>query len=821
MKSTFYMVGNAHLDPVWQWRWQEGSAEAKATIRSALDRMNETPEFVFVCSSVSIYQWIEAFDPDMFEEIKKRVEEGRFIVIGGWFVQPDCNLPSGEGFAHQSLYNQRWFYEKFGKVSKIGYNVDSFGHNGMLPQILKKSGMEAYIFMRPHPEESSLPYNLFSWISPDGSSVPTYRIPLAYCCNFDDVEKFNERLERASDFIPEDIDFAFRFYGVGNHGGGPTKKNLEVIKEYQKNHPEKKIIFSNILDLFEKIKDEKIVLPEWKSDLQHHAPGCYSAHSGIKKAIRISETELVSAEKFSVLGSVLANRKYPAEKLRDAWQNINFLHFHDIAGGCAIREAYKDAELFAGEARMIAAREINNALQTISWRINTSDYSKGIPVVVFNPHPWEYNGIIQINSQAYRVTDRDGKVIKYQSVRSSKHSCYRMDDTIFNVSLPPMGYNVYYISADKPWTESNRQPLSDESVINVSARFIHKENLYHGFFENAVLENEFLYVEFDEHTGHIISIYDKQKEREYLSASGAVPAVMNYTADTWGHGVESCHDLIGVFSEPKITVLENGPIRATVLVESRYNHSKIKQYFSLIEGEKKLRVNVVLDWHEKHRMLKIQFPVAVTNPKSYYEIPFGVIERPCNAIEEPGQRWIAISGEEGRLALINDCKYSFSFAGNVMEMTVLHSSIYCDHGGHRDSESEYTEQGEQRFSYEVMPVEKAGWSSVIRAANELNNEPVNIIENNHYGPLGEYYEGLQCDKNNVIVSTVKRAENGTGIVIRAYETDGLDTSVTIWGNLLKTPLNTNFKPYEIKTFLLDDSTLKWREVLMTEFEVID
>ena len=181
-KTQLFAVGNAHLDPVWQWRWQEGSAEAKATVRSALDRMKEFPDFKFVCSSASVYRWIEEFDEEMFEEIKARVAEGRFVVVGGWHVQPDCNLPSGEGFARQTLYAQRYFKEKLGVTAKVGYDVDSFGHNANLPQILKKSGMDSYIFMRPCPTEKEMDSDVFNWVSHDGSSVLTYRILDPYCC---------------------------------------------------------------------------------------------------------------------------------------------------------------------------------------------------------------------------------------------------------------------------------------------------------------------------------------------------------------------------------------------------------------------------------------------------------------------------------------------------------------------------------------------------------------------------------------------------------------------------------------------------------------
>lgn len=195
-RKKIYFIGNAHLDPVWVWRWQEGSAEAKATIRSALDRMKEYPEFRFVCSSSAVYQWIEEFDPAMFEEIRQRVHEGRFVIVGGWYVQPDCNLPSGESFARHSLYGQRYFMEKFGKISEVGYNVDSFGHHAMLPQILKKSGMNRYVFMRPRKDEKALPSELFRWQSPDGSSVTAWRIVRSYTSNHLDLDDLKKSLPK-------------------------------------------------------------------------------------------------------------------------------------------------------------------------------------------------------------------------------------------------------------------------------------------------------------------------------------------------------------------------------------------------------------------------------------------------------------------------------------------------------------------------------------------------------------------------------------------------------------------------------------------------
>ena len=171
MDKTIKLIGNAHLDPIWLWRWQEGCGEVLQTFRSALDRLKEYKDFVFTCSSAAYYQWVEEIDPEMFEEIKAMVKKGRWVPVNGWWVQPDCNMPSGESFARQALYSQLYYYEKFGITCKTGYNVDSFGHNAMMPQILKKSGMDHYVYMRPMEWEKSMKDNVFTWEAPDGSQA--------------------------------------------------------------------------------------------------------------------------------------------------------------------------------------------------------------------------------------------------------------------------------------------------------------------------------------------------------------------------------------------------------------------------------------------------------------------------------------------------------------------------------------------------------------------------------------------------------------------------------------------------------------------------
>lgn len=215
------MIGNAHIDPVWLWQWQEGFHEVKASFRSALDRMNEYPDFTFVASSAAFYQWVEESDLAMFTEIQQRVKEGRWGIVGGWWVEPDCNIPAGESFVRHGLYAQRYFKEKFGVIARTGFNVDSFGHAGTLPQILKKSGIDYYVFLRPMPHERGLPSRLFWWQSDDGSRVLSFRIPFEYLSWGKDVEI---HARRCAEEMKEPIDEFMCFYGVGNHGGGTNDR---------------------------------------------------------------------------------------------------------------------------------------------------------------------------------------------------------------------------------------------------------------------------------------------------------------------------------------------------------------------------------------------------------------------------------------------------------------------------------------------------------------------------------------------------------------------------------------------------------------------
>ncbi len=812
-KQTYYLVGNAHLDPVWQWRWQEGSAEAKATVRSALDRMKEFPEFRFVCSSASVYKWIGTFAPEMFDEVRQRVAEGRWTVVGGWHVQPDCNLPSGEGFARQTLYSQRYFKEKLGVTAKVGYNVDSFGHNANLPQILRESGMDSYIFMRPGPHEKDMDSDVFEWTAPDGSSVTTYRIPDNYGYRFSSLDE----LEARSAFLDTDTRTELTevplFFGVGNHGGGPTIRNLEILRAFRDAHPEKKLLFSDLSDFFDAVRASGVTVPVYRGDLQHHASGCYATVYAVKNGIRRAEHELGAAERFSMMSSALCGVRPGQEavtaELASAWENVCFCHFHDSMGGCSIREAYDDAALMLGSARRTAAVLENNALQTVSWQIGTPDREKGLPVVVFNPHAFPVRDTVQVNRAVSAVTDAKGRPVPCQAVHASSYECYWQKDTLFEAEVPALGYAVYYLREDGQAQETaaavSAQPWTGFRTANE-----------HG---GTTLENEFYSIRFEEYSGYITAFTDKRTGRSLITGRAAVPVVVDeYYHDTWSHARNFFTDEMARFSDAEVTVVENGPVRATVKVVSRYNDSTLTQYFSLTAGSDRLSVRARVDWHEKHKLLKLAFPMAVTDPEAFYEIPFGVIGRPADGEEEPGLGWTAVKGSNGGWALLNDCTYSSSVKDGTLYLTLLRSPIYGDHGGPRTAESEYTDQGQMDFWYTLMPAGDE-WSPLVRAAALLNKPLTLVIETWHEGPLPAVGSVLCADQPNVIVSAIKRGEDGHSTVIRLYETDGRDTETELSGPVLPVPLRVTLPAFAVRTYRLEDGAAAWERVLMSEFAV--
>lgn len=805
--KKLYMIGNAHLDPVWLWNWQEGFQEAKATFKSALDRMNETEDFIFSSSSAAFFEWIEKNNPAMFAEIKKRVEEGRLELVGGWWVQPDCNIPSGESFIRQGLLGQRYFKEKFGKMAKTGYNVDSFGHNGNLPQILKKSGMDNYVFMRPMPLEKGLPGRIFKWQSMDGSEVMTYRIPYEYCTWGKDLEKYTDRLKCE---LVDGEDELMMFYGVGNHGGGPTKENIQSIHELNAREDMPVMEMETTNSFFAHIRENGKEYPVFVGDLQHHASGCYSVMSRVKRENRRAEDKLVEAEGWSSIASLVENQPYPTD-FNKAWKGVLFNQFHDILAGSSIPSAYDDASYLYGQAMAVGQESLNYAIQAISWDIDIEEDVTMKPIVVFNSHAWEGKMVIDLevrglSNDNFKLVDSEGNIIPAQRMQSEA-TVNGQSRLLFTANLPAMGYEVFKLFL-------NAEDAPKFKAVPVTA---------------STLENDRFCLRFSDTTGYLTSLYDKEADLEVLRREGGRLVVIEDKYDTWAHNIFKFDKQLGDMKLVYKEILEEGPVRSSIRVKYKYNQSYVVQDFRVYKDTDYIEVKVRVDWREPQTQLKISYPVNFNFRKPTYEIPYGYIEKSANGEEEPGQTWFDFTGEHFKkpvmygLTIANDAKYSYNMDVDTMNLTVLKNSVYAHHDPkvlEEGVEYNFVDDGIQEFTYMLIP-HTGSWkdAGVVKYARELNVKPQTVIETFHEGSLAQKASFLSLDSDHAIITAMKECEDKDGIIIRAYETKKQAGKAVLQVPFMDRTAELTFAPCEIKTVKIPyDHSKPVVEVNMLEME---
>ncbi len=787
---TLHLIGHAHIDPVWLWQWPEGFQEIKATFRSALDRMAEDEEFVFTASSAAFYEWIHRNDPAMFAEIAARVAEGRWYVVGGWWLEPDCNLAAGESYVRQALIGQRWFHQHLGVMATVGFNPDSFGHNAMLPQILLKSGLTSYVFMRPLDHEKGLPSRTFWWESDDGSRVLAFRIPYEYNSWSKEID---EHVARCAAELKAPYTQMMCFYGVGNHGGGPTQANLESIHRLRGEERLPELVMSHPGRFFDAVRASDLTLPVVHAELQNHARGCYAAHSGIKQWNRRAERLLLDAERLAAVAARISGHR-PKEDLTRAWKNVLFNQFHDILPGTSIEPAYTDARDELGESAASASRTIQDALQSITWKVDIPAGEDSIPVVVWNPHSWASTvpvelevGRLPADPVVIGDDDQRGPVQQVRSLATVQGGRARIT---FLAELPPLGYRLYRIVAGSEQAATGAGEGSP----------------------TPVLDNGLLRVEFDETHG-VARLYDHRSRVEVIGAPLDAD-VINDTSDTWSHGVSHFDEAAGRFDVNRVRLLEDGPVRSVVRVESSFSSSTLVQDYVLYRDLPYLDVRATVDWRERFRALKLRFPVNVHFPKATYEVPFGTVHRGSDGDEMPGQRWVDLTGrlrDSGAiygLSVVTDTKHSYDVRHDRLSLTALRSPIYAHHDPKVPSADErysFQDQGIQRFTYRLVPHSGSRVDgNAVRLAMELNQPATPLMESPHPGPLPRSLSFLSIDAPNVVLSALKEAEDGGGVVVRCYESAGEATSATIELPGLGRQLKASYGPSEIKTFFIPD-----------------
>jgi alpha-mannosidase len=798
-KPVVHMIGNAHIDPVWLWRIDEGRDEVLATYRSALERMDETPGFIFSSGGAVTYRWVQEDDPALFSAIQQRIAQGRWSLVNGWWIQPDCNIPCGESFVRHGLYGQRALQDMFGRRAVTGYNVDSFGHAGSLPQILLGCGLRQYVFFRPQPgQEKDLPGTLFWWESDDGSRVLTSRPPLHYPSHPGDLI---ERIDEAAAQAPPDVGHVMCFYGVGNHGGGPTRANIASILSAMARPDGPTVCFDSTDGFFEAVRASNAALPVLHDELQHHSRGCYTAVSELKWYNRKCERALLAAETLSALAHHLSGAAYPRPALTQAWEDVLFNQFHDILAGTSLREACQDACATYEASLQTAQQAIETALSAMAAQVDTA--GEGRPLLVFNPLPWRQRVPVRTQVQvtqrwdedwmgrfrpgAVDLIDEQGNAVPCQVTDVEHRGAYYVLHMCFMAELPALGYRCYHFSLHKPtWSRPQPQTVS-------------------------TIENETLRLTFDPQSGWLTSLFDKEQGIELLRDAGSVPLVIDDPSDTWSHDVVSFDREIGrLHAQGDVALIESGPVRQVVRACSRWGCSTVTLDTILYAGDRRVYLDLTVDWHEQLKMLKLAFPLALQDPQSTSSIPYGHIQRTDDGGEEPCQEWVDVSGTiSGRacgLSLLNDAKYAYDVLDGELRMSVLRSPVYAFHQPRQIEPGVtylYTDQGEQTVHLALVP--HAGtWveGDVVRRAASLNVPPMAYEVDGHPGPWPAAASLLECAAPNVVLTTVKLAEEGNELIVRGYETAGQETAAEIRLGWEQDAWTATWQPHEIKTLRL-------------------
>lgn len=784
-KKTLYMIGNSHIDPVWFWTWEEGMQEVKATFASALERMKEFEDFKFTCTSTAFVEWIEKLCPEMFHEIQERVREGRWEITGGWFVEPDCLLPCGEAFVRHGLYGQRYCQRVFGKKCTIGSNVDSFGHNPNLPQILKKSGMDFYVFMRPR-----LKIPLFVWESMDGSQVKALCLPAEYTTWFHDptVKNIQDTLERT-----EAYDRMVCCYGVGNHGGGPTIENIQSIFQLKEEQEDVELRFSTYSEFFRDLPDEKETV--LKGAFERINPGCYSIDAELKRKNRLAEGRMLAADVLmSMAESCTGSWMKETQNMERLWKILLFNEFHDTMGGTTILPAREEAlmqisSVCAGAGSIKAA-----AIQNIVGSIDTR--GDGFPLILFNVSGMDYDGLMETELEWFcqsplKLCNPEGEEIPYQRI----HTLAKVRHTtlggrrrfVFQARVPAWGYSIYRVKKEN----SSLISCPDMEVM-------HQEKL--------ILENEWIRAAFDKRTGQLNSLVEKESGYDALTDSSGIQIYFD-ERDCWGHPQGMRYEKSGEsFRLISIEKVEGGSLRQTVRIRSQWKGTRLEQFYSLGAQEKELKAEYRLLFTEPWHLLKMAFPLGNKTVISRSETAYGIAERNLSGdiCEYSMQRFLDVAGQDGAgLAVASDGIYAFHVQDEVLNLTLVRSAIYAQGNSpdwYNTQESyQYTDLGSHIWHLVLKPHKnRAPVRELYRMAWNVNGCCEYLADCVHSGFRNQKIWSLAgTDAENVLLMLIKKAEDDGSFIIRMLETEGKDTDFTLYVEGNRYPVSIGH--YEVMT----------------------
>lgn len=812
--KSFKMIcaAHAHIDMNWMWGFPETVAITLDTFRTMLNLMNEYPDFKFSQSQASVYKIVEEYDPAMLEEIRKRVNEGRWEVTASTWVETDKNMPNGESLARHILYTKKYLKKLLGldpDGQNIDFEPDTFGHNRNVPEILSKGGVKFYYHCRGYEG-----HHIYKWLSPSGKSIISYREPNWYNASIK---------EDMVVYIPEfcskyGIDTALKVYGVGDHGGGPSRRDIEKLIDMSGWSVFPAIRFGTFSEFYNVLEQAAENLPVVEGELNFVFSGCYTTQTRIKEANRTAEARLNESEAFSALSALYANGNYSGERFEKAWEKVLFNHFHDIIPGSGIVDTREYAMGQFQKIMAAANTEESIALCNIASKINTSSFATGnedlrytesegagvgyaikdycLPQTergrgkkrilhFFNPSAAEREEVVQVVLWDW-PGEKDRIAIKDFSRTQTKHQLLDNDKNEFEkenywgheyikllayVKVPAYGYSTYILDQEEPETIKVRFPLDQRVEKN----------------DSYLLENELIRVEFDSRNAAIISMTDKTTGLEMVDKSRPT-GIFRLIEEDDSKGMTAWvvgryMNVIDLLKDVKIDKIISGEdlLRQWISYHIKFRSSKLEVRISLDQNSAFLDYEVICDWQEVASIGDFIPQLGFTVPMAYkghfyrYDIPFGTIERVSLDMDVPANSWAAAVPSEGSrgIVLATRSKYGFRGVDDALSVTLIRSSYDPD---------PYPESGIHNIKFSLGI---ADLKSNIRLISEAYDycHPISYISGTaHDGTLPAASGFISLVEGNAAISAIKLPEEdntGKKLIIRLYETEGLNTKVRI------------------------------------------
>lgn len=805
-------VGHTHIDVAWLWTLAQTREKVARSFSTVLRLMEEYPEYIFMSSQPQLYKFLKQDHPEVYEQVKERIKEGRWEADGAMWLEADCNLTSGESLVRQVLFGTRFFEKEFGVKNHILWLPDVFGYSAALPQILKKS--DIYYFMTTKiswNQFNKLPYDTFMWKGLDGTEILTHfittrdyeSVPTSHFTTYNGYLNPSQVMGAWQRYQQKEINNDVLIsYGYGDGGGGPTRDMLENGRRMSSGIPGcPRVKMGTARDYFRKleqtVKDSRY-LPKWVGELylEYHR-GTYTSMARNKKYNRKSEFLYQDTEFLSSL-AMLFGQEYPQQSINQGWETILLNQFHDIIPGSSIKEVYEDSRKQYEEIIDVGTKLANKAAEGIGAQIDLKERS----VVVYNTLAFNRDDIVtfEVPSDVQHpcIVDDKGQMVPCQVIDKDG----KRNAIFFAQGLPSRGYKAFVLQDRKVDWDT---PMKASSTH---------------------LENEYFSVEIDD-KGTFTSIFDKANMREVLQAGQRGNQIQAFedkpmTYDNWDIDIFYQEKMWEVDEVKKVEVLENGPVRSGVRIHKKFMDSDIIQNIYIYKDIPRIDFDTYIDWKEDDVLLKAAFPVDIHADKATYEIQFGNTERPTHwntswdlaRFEVCAHKWTDLSEEGFGVSLLNDCKYGHDIKDGVMRITLLKSGKYPNPIADRE---------EHRFVYSLYP-HCGDWKdgSTVRMGYQLNVPVYTKVEQPHKGTLPSALSMISVNCDNVVIDTVKKAEDSNDLIIRMYEcyNKRSDVKVTffkplekVWEcNLLEKEIqpvdvqeNTftfQIKPYEIKTFKL-------------------